>query len=208
MPCGGGDDEAAPDKRTRWILAALFAVGFLLTIVSLYVAFTPARSLYVAGVQGRYFTVVMPLLFLAVYGLPIGAKFPRGLELLGKGAWARADRAAAGMGLAALALFAAGLILSYHVPCGSEYYRWSLCNQPQYKNWAPESVSSPPISSTMTLTQEIVPACDGMTELRVWVNSNGGENGGTTRCSFARHPGRRSWRRPPTRIPTSWSAAG
>jgi hypothetical protein len=32
----------------------------------------------------------------------------------------------------------------------------------------------------MTLTQEIVPACDGMTELRVWVNSNGGDDRGTT----------------------------
>jgi hypothetical protein len=77
-------------------------------------------------------------------------------------------------------LFTAGLLLSYHVPCGSEYYRWSLCNQPQYKNWAPESVSSPPVTSTLTLTQEIVPACDGMTELRLWVNSNGGNDAGTT----------------------------
>jgi uncharacterized membrane protein len=173
------DDQSSPDKRTRWILAALFALGFLLTIVSLYVAFTPARSLYVAGVQGRYFTVVMPLLFLAVSGHG-WRQFAGGPEV-----WAKRHRraltsAAAGLTLAALVLFTAGLLLSYHVPCGSEYYRWSLCNQPQYKNWAPESVSSPPISSTMTLTQEIVPACDGMTELRVWVNSNGGDDGGTT----------------------------
>jgi uncharacterized membrane protein len=172
-------DEAVPEKRTRWVLTGLFALGFLLTIVSLYVAFTPARSLYVAGVQGRYFTVVMPLLFLAASGLG-WAQFAGGLD-----AWASQHgrvliSAAAGLAVAALVLFTAGLLLSYHVPCGSQYYRWSLCNQPQYKNWAPESVSSPPLTSTMTLTQEIVPACDGMTELRVWVNSNGGDNEGTT----------------------------
>jgi uncharacterized membrane protein len=173
------EGEAAPEKRTRGILAALFALGFLLTIVSLYVAFTPARSLYVAGVQGRYFTVVMPLLFLAVFGLP-WRQFVRGLAVWAKEHPRALTRAAAGLAVAAVVLFAAGLLLSYHVPCGSEYYRWSLCNQPQYKNWAPESVSSPPVSPTMTLTQEIVPTCDGMTELRIWVNSHGGESGGTT----------------------------
>jgi hypothetical protein len=173
------EDGAVPDKRTRWILAALFVVGFLLTIVSLYVAFTPSRSLYVAGVQGRYFTVVMPLLCLAVYGLGWGQS-TRGLAVWTAGHGRALTSAAAGSALAALVLFSAGLILSYHVPCGSEYYRWSLCYQPQYKNWAPESVSSPPISPTMELTQEIVPACDGMTELSVWVNSNGADPAGRT----------------------------
>jgi hypothetical protein len=172
-------DETAPDRRTRWILVGLFALGFLLTIVSLYVAFTPARSLYVAGVQGRYFTVVMPLLFLAACGLGWG-QFARGLETWAGQHGRALIFAAAGLAAAALVLFTAGLLLSYHVPCGSEYYRWSLCNQPQYKNWAPESVSSPPVTSTLTLTQEIVPACDGMTELRLWVNSNGGNDAGTT----------------------------
>ena len=66
----------------------------------------------------------------------------------------------------------------------------SLCYQPQYKNWAPESVSSPPISSSFTLTQEIVPACDRMTELRVWVNSEGHGSGGHDHAAAARpHPG-------------------
>jgi len=60
-------DGPRPDGRTRLVLIGLFVLGYLLTIVSLYVAFTPARSLFVAGVQGRYFTVVMPLLFLASY---------------------------------------------------------------------------------------------------------------------------------------------
>jgi hypothetical protein len=32
----------------------------------------------------------------------------------------------------------------------------------------------------MTLTQEIVPACNGMEEMRVWVNSTGSDPSGTT----------------------------
>lgn len=168
-----------PARRTRWILASLFVLGFLLTIVSLYVAFTPARSLLVAGVQGRYFTVIMPLLFLAALGPHLGPiwRRPHGASRL---PLAQDSAVPAVLALAALLLYTLGLILSYHVPCGSQYYRWSLCYQPQYKNWAPESVSSPPVSLATTLTQEIVPACNGMSELRLWVNSNGTDPNAST----------------------------
>jgi hypothetical protein len=66
------------------------------------------------------------------------------------------------------------------VPCGSEYYQLGLCYQPEYKNWAPEAASSPPVSPSLTLTQEIVPACNGMQQLLVWVNSPGSDPSGTT----------------------------
>ena len=88
------------------------------------------------------------------------------------------------MALSALLLYVGGLILSYHVPCGSEYYRFGLCYQPEYKNWAPEASSSPPVSPAMTLTQEIVPACDGMQQLLVWVNSPGTDPAGTTQVTL------------------------
>jgi len=158
----------SPDKRTRIVLAALFVVGYLLTITSLYIAFTPVKSLVVAGVQGRYFTPVMPLLLLALVGLPFLAKIhiPAAIP--------------ATLATAALLLYVAGLILSYQVTCGSQFYRMGLCYQPQYKNWAPEASSSPAISPVMTLKQEIVPACNGMTEMRVWVNSKGTDPEATT----------------------------
>jgi hypothetical protein len=170
-------------RHTRWILASLFALGFLLTIVSLYVAFTPARSLLVAGVQGRYFTVIMPLLFLAGLGLDLRPIWP-GRKGVSGPPRVHPSALPAVLALAALSLYTLGLILSYHVPCGSEYYRWSLCYRPQYKNWAPESVSSPPISSSLNLTQEIVPACSGMSELRIWINSNGTDPNATTTLLF------------------------
>jgi uncharacterized membrane protein len=194
-----GDPEArglrgaTQGKRFRLILASLFVVGYLLSIISLYVAFTPVKSLVVAGVQGRYFTTVMPLLFLALLGPwplregdpgghpPEAPPFPRADGVLRSpgGAPKQAPPLknfpymAIALALVALLLYTAGLVLSYHVTCGSEYYRLGLCYQPQYKNWAPESISSPPISPTLSLTQEIVPACNGMTELSVWVNSRG-----------------------------------
>ena len=158
----------SPDKRTRITLAGLFVVGYLLTITSLYIAFTPVKSLVVAGVQGRYFTPVMPLLLLALVGLPFLTKIhiPAAVP--------------ASLATAALVLYVGGLILSYQVTCGSQFYRLGLCYQPQYKNWAPEASSSPSISPAMTLKQEIVPACNGMTEMRVWVNSTGTDPSGTT----------------------------
>jgi uncharacterized membrane protein len=157
-----------PDKRTRIVLAVLFVVGYLLTITSLYIAFTPVKSLVVAGVQGRYFTPVMPLLLLALVGVPFLAKFhiPVAVPIT--------------LSMAALVLYVAGLILSYQVTCGSQFYQPGLCYQPQYKNWAPEASSSPSISPAMTLKQEIVPACNGMSEMRVWVNSTGTDPSGTT----------------------------
>ena len=110
----------------------------------------------------------MPLLLLALVGLPflnkihIPAAVPTTLVM------------------GALILYVGGLILSYQVTCGSQFYRLGLCYQPQYKNWAPQASSSPPISPTLTLKQEIVPACNGMTEMRVWVNSNGNDPSATT----------------------------
>jgi uncharacterized membrane protein len=189
------DGGQAPGRRTRVVLAGLFIVGFLLTIISLYVAFTPAHSLLVAGVQGRYFTVIMPLLFLALippWHMRVGGasgdsseptSLQRGWDPVQRSRL-MPGRTAPILAVCALLLYTAGLILSYHVPCGSEYYRWSLCYQPRYKNWAPETVSSPPISSSLNLTQEIVPACNGMTELSVWVNSNGVDPAGTTELTL------------------------
>jgi uncharacterized membrane protein len=173
-----------PDKKTRLVLILLFALGYLLTIISLYIAFTPVKSLVVAGVQGRYFTPIMPLLLLALLVSSRGMS-SRAAERnpATQSPLARIripSSIPAGLALFALVLYTGGLVLSYQVTCGSQYYRLELCYQPQYKNWAPEASSSPPISPAVSLTQEIVPACNGMKEMRVWVNSTGSDPSGTT----------------------------
>jgi hypothetical protein len=72
------------------------------------------------------------------------------------------------------------MYLSYHVLCGSQYYQRGLCYQPNYKNWAPDELYSPPISDQLTLVQEIIPECNGVTELRIWLDASGADPEGTT----------------------------
>jgi uncharacterized membrane protein len=169
-------------RETPLVLVALFVVGVLLTIVSLYVAFTPVGTQGVAGVQGRYFTPVMPLLLL---GLVSWRSTPAILDrIFGLHRSHAILRWTTGLALAALVLYTGGMILSYHVPCGSEYYQPGLCYQPVYKNWAPDAASSPAVGPAMTITQEIVPACNDMQELDVWVNSPGSDASGTTRFTL------------------------
>lgn len=162
-------EGSAPDGGTRRGLLITFAAAYLATIVSLYVTFNPPGAETIAGIQGRYFVTVMPPLFLALACLSLfkrihaPAFFP---SLLGG---------------TALLLYVAGMYLSYHIPCGSQYYRADLCYQPIYKNWAPDELYSPPVSDQLTIQQEIVPECNGMTELRVWVNARDADPNAFTR---------------------------
>ncbi len=169
-------------RRTSVVLVALFVVGALLTIVSLYIAFTPVGSQFVAGVQGRYFTPVMPLLLLGLVGWLRTQGSP------GRILSANIVRPIAGWTISlasiALVLYTGGMILSYDVPCGSAYYQPGLCFQPVYKNWAPEAASSPPVGPSMVLTQEILPKCNEMQEVDVWVNSPGPDPVGTAQFTL------------------------
>ncbi len=169
-------------RRTSVVLVALFFVGVLITIVSLYIAFTPVGSQFVAGVQGRYFTPVMPLLLLGLVGWLRTQGSP------GRILSANIVRPIAGWTISlasiALVLYTGGMILSYDVPCGSAYYQPGLCFQPVYKNWAPEAASSPPVGPSMVLTQEILPKCNEMQEVDVWVNSPGPDPVGTAQFTL------------------------
>ncbi len=146
-------------KQARMGLVIVFALMFLATIALLYLSFNPVGSLTIQGVQGRYFTPVMPLFFLALAGLPFwkNIKVPTSLGGI--------------FIVTSLIVFTAGMYLSYYVTCGSQFYEVGNCYQPKYKNWAPNNLYSPPISGQFSLAQEIVPECNGMTELRVWVSS-------------------------------------
>ena len=163
------EKDIEADKRTRLALGLVFILTYLGTILSMYVTFSPVGNNRIDGVQGRYFMTVMPLLFLALACLPTIKR----IQL--------SSLIPATFGVVSLILYTTGMYLSYHVPCGSQFYQAGLCYQPNYKNWAPDEAYSPPVSSQLTLTQEIVPECDGMTELRVWVNASSADLNGTTR---------------------------
>jgi hypothetical protein len=162
------EGEADPGKRTRVSLASVFVGSYLATVASLYISSTLVGSPDIEGVQGRYLIPVMPLLFLALAGLPVARR------LRASARWV------AVCATGALVCYVAGLILSYHVPCGTTFFQSGLCYQPVYKNWAPNARYSSSVSQEMTLTQEIVPECDGMTELRVWVDASAADREGST----------------------------
>ena len=148
------------DKRIRIGLAAVFATSAIATIAAMYVTYTPVGSSFIDGVQGKYFIPIATLLLLSIVGI---TKLKiRILHWL-----------AAVVTILSLLIYLGGLFLSYHAFCGSSYYSRGLCYQPYYKNWAPNTISSAPISSEMSLTQEIVPECDGIAALRVWADSSG-----------------------------------
>ncbi len=144
-------DKSLPDKHVRFALIVTFIATYVATLLSLYVTFTTVGEKFVYGVQGRYLIPVFPLLFL---GLSDAFKFRLFVPI---------KLFVVGSVIAASLFYVGGLILNYHVSCGPSYFLRGLCYQPVYKNFAPLLVSSPPISKDVTLIQEIVPVCDGMT---------------------------------------------
>jgi uncharacterized membrane protein len=166
------DDRRNITRRERVSLFIVFLLACVMTVTSLYLSVSPVGSEIIRGVQGRYFIPVVPLLFLSIGGLALARK------------WQISAMPVLVCTGIALFLYTAGLILSYHVPCGSTYYRLGLCYQPVYKNWAPDDRYSSPVSQELTLTQEIVPECNGMTQLRVWVDASGAEPSGPVRFTL------------------------
>lgn len=156
------------ERRTRYALLIIFVISYIATITLMYITFNPVGNGFIGAVQGRYFLTVMPPLFLALAGLPVldRIRLPAVFPVI--------------LGALCLLLYTAGMYLSYHIPCGSQYYQKGLCYQPNYKNWAPDELYSPPVSNQLTLTQEIVPECNGVTELRIWMDASGADPAGST----------------------------
>lgn len=160
------DGPPNPGQKTRLNLLLVFFLCYLATLTSLYLTFTSVKESFVYGVQGRYFIPIFPALFLALYKLP---------PIRG---WRPADAIVGAISLISLLSFTGGLVSTYHITCGSAYYRMGLCYQPTYKNFSPLTASSPPISDRTKLVQEIAPVCNGMTDIQIRVNSPGNASNG------------------------------
>ena len=157
-------------KKFRIIFILVFVTGYLATIVSLYLTFTPVGSDRVFGVQGRYFIPLVLLLSLLLSSLLSTKKLA-----ISSPKWV------VGFLAIALSLNIAGIILTFYVPCGTTFYQIGLCYQPLYKDFTSETRLSQPISSEVSLTQEMQVACNGLTELRVLLIPSIPEDKGTTR---------------------------
>ena len=157
-------------KKFHIIFIFVFVTSYLATIVSLYLTFTPVGSDRVFGVQGRYFIPLVLLLSLLLSSLLSTKKLA-----ISSPKWV------VGFLAIALSLNIAGIILTFYVPCGTTFYQIGLCYQPLYKDFTSETRLSQPISSEVSLTQEMQVACNGLTELRVLLIPSIPEDKGTTR---------------------------
>ena len=160
--------RALPSSNTQAALWVVSGVGVLATLLMLYLAVTPVGASEILGVQGRYFAPLITLALLALVGA--SRVKPR----------TAAARPAAGFVVASLVVYSLGLVLAYHIPCGTAFYELGLCYQPVYKNWAPDARYSPPITNDMSLDQQIIPECDGVSEIAVWLDSSQAAANGVT----------------------------
>ncbi len=168
-------DVQARWNRIRVGLLVTFVFGYLFTVIGMYLTTNRTGSPFIEGVQGRYFLIVFPLLFLALIGL-----WPGLSERLAKFGSRRLPLAL-GAGLAlVLAFYAAGLYLTYYVTCGTSYFTPGLCYQPPYRNWDPNSNFSPPVINEVKLSQSFTAVCSPMESVRVWTGQPGASAQQTT----------------------------
>jgi uncharacterized membrane protein len=157
------------DRRVCAIFILVFLAGYVATIASLYISYTPVGADEVFGVQGRYFIpLTLPLLLLL-------ASFSWKKNFIPYSKWIVVIL------MTALSLNLLGLFFSFHLPCGSTFYQTGLCYRPLFKDFPSNARTSQPVSKGIRLTQEIHVACNGFTEVRVLVNPSATSDPGTTR---------------------------
>lgn len=146
--------EAGLTSIMRAVLGLTFLLGVIAVATVVYLSFNPVGASVIAGIQGRYFTGIAPLLFFAL--LPSKPLIRMS--------------AAAAMGVCALTLgvVLGASLLAYHVACGDTWFHRGLCYLPKYKNWGPDRSPTLVVSRGLTLAQDFVPECDGMEVVRVW----------------------------------------
>ncbi len=131
-------------RKSRLVFFLVFLAGYIATIASLYISYTPVGANQVFGVQGRYFIPLALLLFLTL------ASF----------SWAKKLAIPSVKWIVAFLVFALslnllGLFFSFHIPCGSTFYQTGLCYRPLFKDFPSEVRASETVSNGISLTQEI-----------------------------------------------------
>jgi hypothetical protein len=160
-------------RRFRIGLLIVFVAGYLATIASVYLTFTPVGSDQILGMQGRYF---VPLALLLLLAFPIPSW---------KGKLAAASSKWITIFLTtALSLNVLGIFLAFHVPCGTTFYQTGLCYRPLFRDFPSEVHASQPISDGLSLTQQLQVKCDGLTEVRVLPGFSSPGDNGTTRFTL------------------------
>jgi uncharacterized membrane protein len=156
--------------KLRIALLLIFAGGYLATAGAMYTTFTPVGSDQLFGVQGRYLIPLALLLFLTIASL----SWPRKLAVSSP-RWVIIF-----LGVT-LFLNVLGILLSFHIPCGSTFYQTGLCYRPLSKDFSSETHPSQPISKETSLIREMQVSCDGLAELRILLIPSASGDQGSTR---------------------------
>lgn len=163
------DSTAAQvNRKPRFVFFLVFMAGYIATIASLYLSYTPVGEDQVFGVQGRYFLPLGLLLLLVL------ASFSGEGEIVHT-----SHKWLITFLTAALSLNLLGMYSSFYVPCGSTFYQTSLCYRPLFKDFPSEVRASESISDETFLMQDMRVACNGLSEVRVLVTPSADSPGAT-----------------------------
>ncbi len=160
----------AINARTRTVLVLTGIVGCFLMLLVIYITINPIGSSTINDLQGRHLTPVVPAIFL---GLVPGRKIFTHLA-----DWILPVVIGVGSALT-LGIYIFGAYLSFYVVCGTSMLTPGLCHQPQYKNWAPNDHSTPPVTQNVLLQQNFTAVCMPLRSIRVWSASSSGSSGET-----------------------------
>ncbi|MBM3122496.1 MAG: DUF2142 domain-containing protein [Chloroflexi bacterium] len=148
----GTEAGLTPIRRSILALVFLLSAGAAATIM--YLGFNPVGAKLIAGIQGRYFIAIAPLLFFAF--LPTKPLVRMSTTAV--------------MGLCALTLGAVlgASLLAYHIACGDSWFHRGLCYLPKYKNWGPARSPVLLVNRDQVLAQDFIPECNNLEVVRVW----------------------------------------
>ncbi len=166
--------------KARIYTLCVFLAGATATVFMYYYVHYSPDELASLGKQGRYFIFIAPLLYIALAGLAaVGERWAR---------WARL--AATGLLAGAILFFSLGIYVTYYSVCGSAYYTFKPCTQPNYKNLDTASAPEVLVNSKSSITQGISSVCGKLTGVRVLVKSVPAASSGSLRFTLLDHNAR------------------
>lgn len=115
--------------------------------------------------QGRYFVVVMPLLFIGLTAWGRSLQFSKWQEPI-----------SSSFLMLSLGFFLCGMGLSYYQLCGENIYTGKECIQPIYKNWGPSKNDMVQLTSNGIIQQSIIFDCNNVDMVKIQVLNLGNEN--------------------------------
>ena len=148
----GVKTSLTPGRRLVLALTFLLSAGAAATIM--YLGFNPVGANVIAGIQGRYFIGIAPLLFFAV--------------LPARPLVRRSTAAIMSVSSLTLAVTLAASSLAYHVACGESWFHLGLCYLPDYKNWGPSRSPTLSVNENQFLYQDFSPECNNLETVRLW----------------------------------------